>query len=201
MGSMPKPKGTQLSTKSGKCTTDNPQSTNSAPNPKKATNRTNSRLTIRQKEFVKNISNIDNPTTFGNALQSYKAAHPGVTNNTAGVEGHRSLNNPKIQHALEQVFAEHGLDTKVLAHTLGRIVRGEYRSSSVTYDKAGKVITSTESSPKPADIVKAGNLYFKSIGVYDINRAAVDLQKDKEFMRLSDKVWGEANQAEGEGGD
>lgn len=41
-----------------------------------------------------------------NATQAYLEAHHGVTNNTAAVEGHRILKQPKIQKAIEKARAE-----------------------------------------------------------------------------------------------
>ena len=185
----PKTECTQISTSERKCSTGNPQSTKSQGKDKKHSDPGKSAyscLTIRQKQFVKNITNKDS-TTFGNATRSYLSAHPVVTTGTAAVEGHRCLKNPKIQTAIEQEFAAQGLDCEVSARTLAGIVRGEYRAESITYDGKDKVITRTVSSPKPADIIKANDLYFKVTGIKDAAKAAVDIAKDRELMRLIER--------------
>ena len=69
----PKSKGTQLSTSETKCTVANPQSTKSksqAPKKASSTKSADPRLTIKQKHFIKKITDIEDPNTYGNATVS-----------------------------------------------------------------------------------------------------------------------------------
>ena len=144
------------------------------------------KLTPRQEDFIQRYVDESAPT-YKNATQAYKASHPGCAYSTAMTQGSKALSNPKIGAALVQIYAEQGLDSEVSAHTLADIARGTALATTTTYDKDGKVLAQVQSSPKPSDRIKAIHEYHKVTGQHDAARAAVDIAKDRELLKLIER--------------
>jgi len=144
---------------------------------------TKPKLNPKQQEFVIRYCDPTGPS-YKNASRSYALSHPNANQNTAKVAGHDYLQNPTIRSEIEAVFASQGMDRVVVAARLAQILKGSYRITSTTKDKDGKVCASTETSPRPADVIKAADLYFRVTGIRDAAKAAVDLAKDKELLKL-----------------
>jgi len=91
------------------------------------------RLTLAQDafcfEYVKNGSS--------NATQAYLASHPGVTYNTATVEGHRILGNPKVWARIEELWKLYQMSGEEAIARIGRI--GKFDLGQL-YDESGTML-------------------------------------------------------------
>lgn len=70
-----------------------------------------------------------------NASAAYRSAHPGVTNNTARVEGHKTLTNPDIKAHLATRLSEHWASLHMHGdEVLGRVAMDARADLTQLYD-------------------------------------------------------------------
>lgn len=145
-------------------------------------------MTLKQRDFIANYTNIDNPKTYSNATQSVKQSYGYSDDNSAAVMGNHLLSNSKVIDSIEQNIIDLGMESKVRLKAINEVINGTHRQETVTEttDKDGNTYTSkTLKAPRASDLVKAVDLIEKITGTYDKNKAKADVVSAdlKDIMR------------------
>lgn len=148
-----------------------------------------SKLNTRQRAFVKAFSD-PNSKTFGNQTKSYQSVYKGVGNDIAASAGSRLLNNVKVNTEIEAAFQKSGLTDMVISDKLSDVLLGRYKKHTVTLNKDKQVITETIADPSVNELVKVSEAIWKVRGVYDKNKAQVQVA-EKEYSKLMKDVFNE----------
>lgn len=132
----------------------------------------------------------DSPT-FANGTQSMLIANPRLSPGTARVMATEYLTKPSVTGLITDILSKAGLGIEVRADRLKDIIRhsdiGKCQTKS-RRDENGETITDTVHGPGYKDMLKAIDVANKMDGLYDKQRAAVDLAAD-EYRHLSKRFF------------
>ena len=143
-------------------------------------------LTIKEREFVHNLLDKDNPETYSNQTKSYMEAYDTDNYGVAAVEGSNKLTKPKIREYLEELYEKNNVSIQDRVQILSTIAHGHGKGETRTYRmKAGEeeLETRIETSPSFTDRIKAVDVLTKVKGDYDKVRVMADVAKS-EYARL-----------------
>ncbi len=151
---------------------------------KKRQNKKNKReeLNLQHKLFIHNYTNIDNPKTFNNGTQSYKATYPGVQLDTANSNASRLLSKGNIQDSIELMVKELQLGPKVRLQAIKEVISGRHNQTTTSTTKQGRKIlykSTSVKSPSANEVIRAVDLVEKITGTYDKNRAKADVMSSE----------------------
>ena len=135
-------------------------------------------MTLKQKGFIANITDIDNPKTFSNGTRSVMKAYNYDNTNMAAVQANNLLSNPKVQSEVDRIMHELDLGPKVRLKAIKKIVEGDHTQTTVNTTKKGRKTlykSTTVKSPRASDVIKAVDLLSKIDGTYDKNKAKADV--------------------------
>lgn len=141
-------------------------------------------LTLKQKDFISNYTDIDNKTTYSNGTQSVMKAYGYDNTNMSAVHANNLLSNSKVKSEVERILDELNLDTKVRLKAIKSIIEGKDTQETTTItqklDNQGNAIgdtykATTTKAPRASDKLKAIDLLGKIDGTYDKNKAKADV--------------------------
>lgn len=150
------------------------------------------KINIQHKLFIDNFIDIDNPKTFNNQTQSYAAAFPATSLESARRSASQLMTKPDVQTEMERLIDQIGLESKVRLNVIKDIMTGVDVQETVTTstDTEGKEYTSTVlKSPTASDKLKSIDILYKVDGTYDKNRVKADVISTelKSIMRRQRK--------------
>lgn len=145
-------------------------------------------MTLKQRDFIANYTDINNPITYSNGTQSVRQAYNYSSDNTAAATASRMLTNNKVKSEIDRVLSELNMGTKVRLKVLNKVLTGSHRQKTMTRttDKEGHEYTAiTVKTPTASDALKAIDLLGKIDGTYDKNKAKADVVSAdlKDIMR------------------
>ena len=144
------------------------------------------RLTIKEREFVHNLLDKDNPETYSNQTRSYMKAYGTENIQVAAKEGSRNVRIPHIREYLEELYEKKNVSIEDRVQILSTIAHGHGKGETTTYRvREGKeqLETRIETSPSFTDRIKAVDVLTKVKGDYDKVRVMADVAKS-EYARL-----------------
>ena len=141
-------------------------------------------MTLKQKDFIANYTDKDNPITYSNGTQSVMKAYGYDNTNMSAVHANTLLSNSKVKSEVERILDELDMGTKVRLESIKEIIRGSDTQETVTVttklDKEGNKTGDTyravtTKAPTASDKLKAIDLLGKIDGTYDKNKAKADV--------------------------
>lgn len=142
-------------------------------------------LTDIEREFLMNYLSSASETRL-NITQSYLSA-ANCNANAASASGSKLLKKHRIDLTIKEVYENAGLTDEVITDTLIDIITCKHKTVTEVYDKDGNLVSRTEKSPTAKERETAVSTYFKSKGVYDMNRAK-GTAASAEYKRLSNEL-------------
>lgn len=153
------------------------------------------KLSIRQRAFVKALTSPDSPT-FGNQTQSYSVAYNQADRDAASVHGSRVVGISSVATAIRDEIERQGLGAEVRIGSIRDIIHGRHKARSTTTSKRnddGTVETTTETTPRAQDVLKAVALLDRLDGTDSARQAEARAKADalreltRSIMRRMDK--------------
>ncbi len=124
------------------------------------------KITPKMENFVKAYLDGDNPKTQFNASQSYKKAHPLVTDGTARTQGSVALTNPNIKARIAELL-ENNKPTQL--KTIISSLKDDLDSTK-TFAYRGKLIESRDN----ANILRTKEMVLKMHGAFKESDTTTD---------------------------
>jgi phage terminase small subunit len=155
------------------------------PAPAKTLPHEDANLTVAQYHFC--LSYLANGF---NARAAYLSAHPDVTLGTAGVEGHRSLNNPKIREFIKSRLDDiwkplHMTDNEVLA----RVAREARSDVRLLFNEQGELLKPHEWPDDIAGVIDAVDMGNGKV------KLVPKLQAQRTILEVSGRLKTSATEA------
>ena len=164
------------------------------------------KLPIRQAAFVKALVSPDSPT-YGLQGPSYQAVYQNGSAGAAAVRAHVAVRQSNTALAIREEIERQGLGSEVRIGTIKDVLQGRHRARAVTTSRRsedGTVETTTESTPRAQDVLKAVALLDRldgsdaARGAEAHARAGVLRDLTKRIMAGMDKHGGRTDRATGQ---
>jgi len=147
-------------------------------------------LKPREEMFLSYYLDAENPKTYLNQVQSYLAAYPLASYDTASVAACKLIRKHRIVLTVQDYLKQSGVRVQDRVAALARIMHGKHKRKVTSFvtDKEGNTYESeTTSEVSAKDVISAVDTLNKMDGLYTKNEAVSKLAQ-KEFGDLKKEM-------------